>query len=305
MAFRNLAILSLVLILAIGTSSYAAPYPNPPGSPSAIPGKIEAENYDTGGEGVAYHDTDANANSGGKYRPTEGVDIESCSDTGGGYDVGWTNAGEWLKYTVNVSTAGTYNIATRVASLSAGGTCYIEFNGVNKTGNITVPVTGGWQNWTTVNATANLSAGTQVMRFYISANGFNLNYFDITVITVTVPNVVGMAQTTAQSTITASGLTVGVISQSYSDTVAAGNVISQSPIGGSSAAPGSSVSLVISLGIRGDLNGDGVVDLYDLGIMRDEWLTSGPTADIEPPEGDGIVDFKDFAVLAENWGKTI
>ena len=48
MAFRDLAILSLVLILAIGTPSYAAPYLD---SPSAIPGKIEAENYDTGGEG--------------------------------------------------------------------------------------------------------------------------------------------------------------------------------------------------------------------------------------------------------------
>jgi hypothetical protein len=101
-----------------------------------------------------------------------------------------------------------------------------------------VPVTGGWQTWTTVNATAILSAGTQVMRFYISASGFNLNYFNIT---------------------------------------------------------------VISLDIRGDLNGDGVVDLYDLGIMRDEWLTSGTTADIEPDGGDGIVDFKDFAVLAADW----
>ncbi len=220
---------------------------NPPGaqspylgSPSAIPGKIEAENYDTGGEGVAYHDADT-GNSGGQYRPSEGVDIQSCTDTGGGYNIGWTNAGEWLEYTVNVTTAGTYKIATRVASQSAGGTFHIEFNGVDKTGNITVPSTGGWQNWTTVNATAHLSAGTQIMRFYISASGFNLNYFNIT---------------------------------------------------------------VISLDIRGDLNGDGVVDLDDLVIMKGEWLTSGPTADIEPPGGDGIVDFKDFAVLAENWGKT-
>jgi hypothetical protein len=214
--------------------------------------------------------------------------------------------GEWLEYTVNVSTAGTYNIATRVASSSAGGTCYIAFNGVNKTGNITVPVTGGWQNWTTVYATANLSAGTQIMRFYISASGFNLNYFNITTITVIVPTVVGMSQSGAQSAITASGLIVGVISQLYSDTVAAGNVISQSPIGGSSAAPGSSVSLVISLGIsiRGDLNADGVVDFQDLSMMAVAWLTNDATADIEPPGGDGIVDFKDFAVLAENWGKT-
>ena len=221
---------------------------NPPGVqspylgyPSAIPGKIEAENFDLGGEGTAYHDTDA-GNSGGQYRPTEGVDIQSCTDTGGGYNVGWTNPGEWLEYTVNVSAPGTYNIATRVASQTTGGTFHIEFNGVNKTGNITVPVTEGWQTWTTVDATANLSAGEQIMRYVASTSGYNVNYFNIT---------------------------------------------------------------VISLGIRGDLNADGVVDLYDLGIMKDEWLISGTTADIEPPGGDGIVDFKDFAVLSENWGKAI
>src|SRR5258708_6055890 len=59
------------------------------GTPWPIPGKLEAENYDTGGEGIAYHDTDT-SNDGGQYRTSEGVDIEVCGDTGGGYDVGWT-----------------------------------------------------------------------------------------------------------------------------------------------------------------------------------------------------------------------
>jgi len=53
----------------------------------------------------AYHDTDA-TNDGGAYRLTEGVDIEPTGDSGGGYDVGWTHGGEWMKYTVNVATAG-------------------------------------------------------------------------------------------------------------------------------------------------------------------------------------------------------
>jgi beta-galactosidase len=283
---------------------------NPPGvqapylgSPSAIPGKIEAENFDLGGEGVAYHDTDA-GNSGGQYRPSESVDIQACTDTGGGYNIGWTATGEWLEYTVNVAAAGSYTIGTRVAAQSTGGSFYIAFDGVNKTGTVTVPATGGWQNWTTVNSTVSLSAGTQIMRFYIVArgNGFNLNYFNLTAnFTVTVPNVIGMSQSNAQSAITTAGLAVGTISQSYSDTVAAGNVISQDPAGGSSAAPGSSVSLVVSLGIRGDLNHDGTVDINDLGIMAVAWLTSDITADIEPASGNGIVDLKDFAILAENW----
>ena len=83
------------------------------------------------------------------YRNTD-VDVETTSDNGGGYDVGWVFAGEWLKYTVNVTTAGTYNIQARVASSGADGTFHIEVNGVDKTGSMTIPNTGGWQSWTTI-----------------------------------------------------------------------------------------------------------------------------------------------------------
>src|SRR5207244_9013837 len=82
------------------------------GVPAAVPGKIQTEDFNTGGEGIAYHDGDA-ANNGGQYRTNEGVDIETTGDTGGGYDVGWTAAGEWMKYTVNVANAGSYNIGFR------------------------------------------------------------------------------------------------------------------------------------------------------------------------------------------------
>ncbi len=73
------------------------------GTPIALPGRIEAENFDKGGEAVGYHDNDA-ANLGASYRTTEGVDIEACAE--GGYDVGWTNPGEFIAYTVNVASAG-------------------------------------------------------------------------------------------------------------------------------------------------------------------------------------------------------
>lgn len=65
---------------------------------------------------------------------------------------------------------------------------------------------------------------------------------------VTVPDVVGMVQATAQSTITSAGLVVGTVTQTSSSTVAQGKVISQNPAAGTSAAPGSSVNLVISSG---------------------------------------------------------
>ncbi|MBW8002377.1 MAG: carbohydrate-binding protein [Planctomycetes bacterium] len=149
------------------------------GSPAAIPGKIETEDFDTGGEGIAYHDDDA-GNSGSGYRTAEDVDIEGCSDTGGGYNVGWTRPAEWLEYAVNVATPGTYNIDIRVASDALGGTFHIEFDDVDKTGDVNVPVTGGWQNWVTVSATATLPAGSQIMKFVSGTNGYNINYFDIT-----------------------------------------------------------------------------------------------------------------------------
>src|SRR5262245_25991576 len=74
----------------------------------ALPGVIEAENFDNGGAGISYADTTLD-NSGGQYRAT-GVDIEATADAGGGYSVGWAFAGEWLEYTVNVGAAGTYDI---------------------------------------------------------------------------------------------------------------------------------------------------------------------------------------------------
>jgi len=273
-------------------------------NPSAIPGKIQAEDFDTGGEGVAYHDNDT-GNNGDQYRTLEGVDIENCSDTGAGYNTGWTNPNEWMEYTVDVAAAGQYSIEARVASDSSGGSFHIEFYGVDKTGNITVPATGGWQSWTTVSATVTLSAGTQVMRFVSGSSGYNLNYFNITADMMTVPDVLGMDQASAQSAITAAYLSVGVISQSYNNTVAAGNVISQNPDGATSVPSGSPVDLVISLGIRGDLNVDGTVNIADIDLMSRDWLSGSSTADIEPVSGDGVVDFRDFAILASKWGQSI
>jgi len=131
---------------------------------------LQVENFDEGGANVAYVDAEA-ANRGGQYRDT-GVDIENSSDSGGGYSIGYAGAGEWLKYTVNVSSAGAYDIAVRVASEGSGGTFHVEVSDVNVTGPMTVPNTGGWQIWTTLTKTGvTLSAGPQVWRLVMDSNG--------------------------------------------------------------------------------------------------------------------------------------
>jgi beta-glucanase (GH16 family) len=148
------------------------------GTPFVTPTKIEAEDFDLGGEGVAYHDTSP-GNTGNAYRTSEDVDVQVCTDAGGGYNLGWVIESEWLEYTIDVPAAGEYPIEVRVASQSIGGKFHLEFDGFNKTGDVIVPVTGGWQTWQTVSTTAMLDAGVQLLKFVPIVEGFNINYIEI------------------------------------------------------------------------------------------------------------------------------
>jgi predicted alpha-1,2-mannosidase len=145
------------------------------GTPAVIPGTVQAENYDTGGQGLAYNVTSINGTDTG-YR-SDGVDLETTSDAGGGDDLGWTTGGQWFKYTVNVASAGIYTVSFRVAALSAvtGAFHLANSSGANLSGPVNVPATGGWQIWTTVTATVTLPAGQQVLTLDQDNGGWNLN----------------------------------------------------------------------------------------------------------------------------------
>ncbi len=170
-----------------------APYGS---APATIPGKIEAENYDLGGSGVAYNDATP-GNDGGQYR-SDDVDIEVTTDAGGGYDIGYTAAGEWIEYTVNVTAAGKYDFAVRVAATATGKSMHIEMNGVNVTGSISIPNTGDWQAWQTVTVpNITLASGKQIMKVVMDTDGFNLNYINVTASVVTPANVAPTVSLTA------------------------------------------------------------------------------------------------------------
>jgi len=153
------------------------------GTPLPLPGTIQAENYDKGGEGVAYHDTTP-GNGGGVYR-SDDVDVTGCADAGCGYKVKTAVAGEWLMYTVNVAAAGTYTLTARVSSNGGGGTFHFEANGTNVTGTLTVPNTGGWDVWQTVTRTGVvLAGGVQQLRLVMDTSGTsgltgNFNWFTV------------------------------------------------------------------------------------------------------------------------------
>jgi len=179
-----------------GSASPTSPPPPPPppptspagsspyqGTPVSLPGTVQFENYDEGGKEVAYHDT-TSGNTGGVHR-TNNVDIQATTDTGGGYNVGWVKASEWLKYSATVAAAGSYTLDVRVASSGVGGTFHVEVDGVNVSGSMSVPNTGGWQVWTTISKTGlTLSAGSHLIRFVMDTNGpggsvANFNWFKV------------------------------------------------------------------------------------------------------------------------------
>jgi hypothetical protein len=171
-----LAALSAVTVMGANTAAYAATDAPYGGTAAAVPGTVQAENYDTGGQGVAYNVTAVNG-SGNSYR-SDGVDLEATTDTGGGYDLGWTGAGQWFKYTVNVATAGSYTVSLRLAAPTAVADALHIANssGTNLSGSVSAPATGGYQAWTTVTTSVTLPAGQQTLTVDQDAAGWNINY---------------------------------------------------------------------------------------------------------------------------------
>jgi hypothetical protein len=140
------------------------------GEPTSIPGVVAAADFDSGGEGVAYHDATP-GNAGAAYRPTD-VDLAASSE--GGYTIGWIEAGEWVRYTVDVGAGGSYVAALRVASPGGGGTLRLA-SGATVLATVAIPATGGWQTWATVTVPITLHAGVQSLQVLFDSAGYNVS----------------------------------------------------------------------------------------------------------------------------------
>ncbi|HQF49269.1 MAG TPA: endo-1,4-beta-xylanase [Paludibacteraceae bacterium] len=157
------------------------------GSAIAIPGTVEAENYDFGGELNAYHDAEEE-NQGGEYRQ-DGVDIVASPD-GKGYCIGYTETDEWLEYTINVAKEAKYDFSATVATGMENGCSFsIQIDG-NAEGSISVPYTNDWDTYTTVigGTTSKLTAGKHTLRITIDASYVNIDKIVFTENTGTDPN---------------------------------------------------------------------------------------------------------------------
>ncbi len=158
---------------------------NRPFNENVIPGRIYATEYDYGLHNKAYHDKvyentgNGAYNSGYSFR-NDGVDIEKCSDKiTNGYNVGWIDNGDWLKFSVNIIKSGTYDVYFRIAAAQSGGKIQLQLDNNGLTNLIDVPITGGWQNWQTlVYRNVYLPAGKHelVARFFFG--GFNVNFLE-------------------------------------------------------------------------------------------------------------------------------
>jgi hypothetical protein len=163
---------TLLFCLASVANAAEGPYG---GTPAAVPGTVMAENYDTGGQGVGYNVTSINGTD-NAYR-SDGVDLEKASSPATGNNLGWAATGQWFRYTVNVSTAGTYKITFLIAAESAIGDAFHLSNsaGTDLSGSIAVPDTGAWQTWKTVTSMVTLPAGTQTLTLNEDAGGWNID----------------------------------------------------------------------------------------------------------------------------------
>jgi len=149
------------------------------GTAFVVPTRIEAENFDLGGEGVAYYRI-VPGNLGGFYRPSEGVSIVNPYPLG--YAIDNFRTGEWLQYTINVTQPGNYRFDLVVSSITSSSRFHVEVDGVDKTGSIAVPNTGWWTTFQWVGKSGiSLPSGQHLLRVFSDQEFFN---FDAIVVTL-------------------------------------------------------------------------------------------------------------------------
>ena len=163
------------------------PVPQEPfkGTPWAIPGKIEAENFDVPGKGknedgtsnASFRDADSENKGDSDYRKDDapGVDLYAKAT---GVIVGYNNTGDWLEYTVNIAEAGDYVMTASVATESSEASFTLSIDGKSVA---EVPVSGSsWDDYVDVTAEVALPAGKHILRMDVTAEYFDVDYFNFT-----------------------------------------------------------------------------------------------------------------------------
>jgi hypothetical protein len=145
---------------------------------SAIPGKIEAEDYDVGGHNKAFYDNDRE-NKGGAYREDE-VDIVQIdsADKSKGFALGYTEDGEWVEYTIDNQIASEYTVRLNMATASDDVGVQFFIDDKEITDVIKAEKGEDWDHYSTVEAkTKEIPKGEHVLRMQIVGNFVNVDWF--------------------------------------------------------------------------------------------------------------------------------
>ena len=144
---------------------------------------LKSVDFDKGGPNVSFYDTSPNTTGGEIYRRSggdynsKGIDIERDS-----VHIGYIAAGEWVVYTIEVQDEGNYLVSVEISSAHEG-ICHLEVNGINVTGTISLPLTGGWTfwKWIDIPKPIRLTKGTHQLRVYFGSTlAYNLRNLKFT-----------------------------------------------------------------------------------------------------------------------------
>lgn len=142
------------------------------GTPFEVPSIFEAEDFDLGGEGLAYHTIGSYIP--GEYRPDEGISVSGCNNCSF-YAVSDLAEGEWIEYSINVTDTNELIYDFRMSSEVNDSKMQIFIDGVDKTGSVTFPVTGNYDTWTSSIFPMKISLGNHILRVACTQGSFNLD----------------------------------------------------------------------------------------------------------------------------------
>ncbi len=151
------------------------------GTPLAIPGQIEVEDYDKGGEGLAFHEINNPWDPATNPYRQEGSAVDIGLD-GGIYSVGWIVGGEWLEYTVDIEEDGLYDFVFRTASAYTANPPEIS---VYLDGSLVIPAfecpqTNSWETYADTEIQGiDLPKGQHVLRLYFNEGDLGIDYFKV------------------------------------------------------------------------------------------------------------------------------
>jgi hypothetical protein len=244
------------------------------------------------------------------FSAMKGIKVEATKDTGGGSNIGAIDPGDWLAYentVIEIAVPTTYKITYRLSSPQGGSSFYLyELDTDTEYDRVTVPKTGSWQTWVSVEQTVTLPAGRHTLGIKALSKGFNINWFKLDKIAEEVPAPTSSSSQPSSVAVSSSSQpsSVAVSSSSQPSSVAVSSSSQPSSVAVSSSSQPSSVAVSSSsqpssAAVSSTASSTGTAPTTSLRIESEAYTAMGgikvePTTD----EGGG---FNIGAIDASDW----